>query len=705
MYINYIHLEFAMPDRHRSGKQRRIAFAIDRGISINMTELIWEGKYKDGKKATPIRIALPFQTIETINESAQIRQKTLDFFATEHNSQYKEWRNRLIWGDKKYVLPSLLPEFAGKVNLIYIDPPFNVGSDFSFTATIGDNPDTEEDETTSFVKEPSIIEQKAYRDTWGKGLDSYMQWFYETALLLKELLAEDGSIYVHLDWHVSHYAKAILDEVFGYENFRNEIVWKRSAIATNVNKQFRNSHDIILFYAKSDKNNFNVQFGEYSESSKKHYTYHDEKGVFQPVPLLGSGKTKKGATGQIWRDINPNTLGKNGMHWLRSPVELEELDKQGKIYWPDKGGMPRLKYYLSEAKGVYVPDLWSDINVINSMGAESLSYQTQKPESLLERIIKASSNESDLIFDCFCGSGTTAAVAEKNNRRWITCDLGRFAIHTARKRFLAIDNVKPFIVQNLGKYERQQWMNAEFENPEDRLKQERTYKHFIIELYCAKPLDGYTWLHGAKAGRMIHVGSVEAPVTVEDIKASIKEFWKLVGKEKSAQVNGIDFLGWDFAFDVNETAKQFAAENKVNVSFKKIPREVLEKKAVEQGDIKFYELASLNIKSKTEKKPGRQGGKANITLHDFIIPPDYVPQEVQGKITHWSQWVDYWSVDWNYREDTFHNEWQSYRTKQNAKIELTANNLYGAAGKYTVLVKVIDILGNDTTKAIQLEIK
>jgi len=152
-----------------------------------MTELIWEGKYKDGKKVAPVRIALPFQTIETVNESAQQRQKTLDFFANEPSAQYnKEWRNRLIWGDKKYVLPSLLPEFAGKVNLIYIDPPFNVGSDFSFTATIADNPDTEEDETATFVKQPSIIEQKAYRDTWGKGLDSYMQWFYETVVLLRE---------------------------------------------------------------------------------------------------------------------------------------------------------------------------------------------------------------------------------------------------------------------------------------------------------------------------------------------------------------------------------------------------------------------------------------------------------------------------------------------------------------------------------------
>jgi len=564
-------------------------------------------------------------------------------------------------------LPSLLPEFAGKVNLIYIDPPFNVGADFTFTATIADNPESEEDETINFTKQPSIIEQKAYRDTWGKGLDSYMQWFYETALLLKELLADDGSIYVHLDWHVCHYAKAILDEVFGYENFRNNVVWCYKTRQFS-RKYWNRKHDDILFYSKSDKWTFNWEsvMSPLSESTIKKYKLIDEQG--RRYRLNGRGIT--GSPIRSAKDVDAK--------WEKTNPELVVRD------------------YLREG---YPPEDWWLIDIVNQVANERVEYSTQKPEALLERIIKASSNEGDLVLDCFCGSGTTAAVAEKLNRRWITCDLGRFAIHTARKRFLGIENVKPFIVQNLGKYERQQWMNAEFENPEDRLKQERTYKHFIIELYHAKPLDGYTYLHGAKAGRMIHVGSVEAPVTVEDIKASIKEFWKLVGKEKSAQVNGIDFLGWDFAFDVNETAKQFAAENKVNVSFKKIPREVLEKKAVEQGDIKFYELASLTVKTKTDKK------KVSVSLENFIIPPDDIPQEVRGKITHWSQWIDYWAVDWNYRDDTFHNEWQSYRTKQNPKIELTANNVYEKAGKYIVLVKVIDILGNDTTKVIQIEVK
>ena len=185
-----------------------------------------------------------------------------------------------------------------------------------------------------------------------------------------------------------------------------------------------------------------------------------------------------------------------------------------------------------------------------------------------------------------------------------------------------------------------------------RLQTERNYRRFILELYHARPLEGYTWLHGARAGRLVHVGSVDAPVTVEDIKASILEFWRLAGKEPQAETNGIDFLGWDFAFEVNETAKQVAAENKVSIRCLKIPREVLEKKAVEQGDIRFYELAYLDVEVQAGNK------KVALTLKNFMVPPDDIPEDIQGKITHWSQWIDYWSVDWNYRDsamggDTF----------------------------------------------------
>ena len=604
-----------------------------------MTELLWDGKYKDGKKTSPIRIALPFQTIETLNESATDRQKRLNSLFQQKDDT--TWYNRLIWGDKKYVLPSLLPEFAGKVDLIYIDPPFNVGADFSFTATLPPAPD-DGDEQTTFTKEPSIIEQKAYRDTWGCGLDSYLQWFYETVVLLRELLADNGSIYVHLDWHVGHYAKCILDEVFGYENFRNEIIWAYRRW-TAVSKLYQNSHDVIYFYAKSKNYTWNQPYEAYADDGA-HYTEEDEKGRFR------------------WQYL------------------------KGKKY----------KLYMKE--GARAKDWWDDIQYINSMAHERLEYATQKPEALLERIIKASSNEGDLVMDCFCGSGTTAAVAEKLGRRWIACDLGRFAIHTTRKRLLGIPNVKPFVVQNLGKYERQAWVQAEFERPESRLEQERAYRKFILELYHATELAGYTWIHGVKSGRAVHVGGVEAPVAVEDVRQMVIEFLKLVGKERALTINGIDVLGWEFAFELNEIAREYAVRNGVDVKFKKIPREVLEKKAVEQGDIKFYELAALEVETAVKAMT------LVLNLKNFTIPPDDVPPEVQRGITHWSQWIDYWSVDWNYRGDTFHNEWQSYRTKKNPKIELSASHEYEAAGKYTVLVKVIDILGNDTTKALQVVI-
>jgi len=645
-------------------------------LLLIMTELLWDGKYKDGKKSAPIRIALPFQTIETLNESATDRQKRLASLFQQKDDT--TWYNRLIWGDKKYVLPSLLPEFAGKVNLIYIDPPFNVGADFSFTATLPPAPD-DGDEQTTFTKEPSIIEQKAYRDTWGRGLDSYLQWFYDTAILLRELLADTGSIYVHLDWHVGHYAKCVLDEVFGYENFRNEIVVNRTRknfIEGKTVRAFNTAFDTIFIYAKSEAHRINPVYREVKREERWHSL---------DAPNWSGGRPN--LIYELFGQMPPA-----GRCWAWEKEKSLSAIKEGKLRPNPKTGKP--EYLIPASDKELVNNLWSDFNAYSF----SHDYPTEKNEALLERIIKASSNEGDLVLDCFCGSGTTAAVAEKLGRRWIACDLGRFAIHTTRKRLLGIPNVKPFVVQNLGKYERQAWVQAEFERPESRLAQERAYRKFILELYHAEPLEGYVWVHGVKSGRMVHVGGVDAPVTVDDVKSAVVEFWKVVGKDARAVKNGIDVLGWEFAFDVNETAKQYAAQNKVEVKFKKIPREVLEKKAVEQGDIRFYELASLSVKSTVTKR------KVGLRLENFVVPPDDVPPEVQRGITHWSQWIDYWSVDWNYRGDTFHNEWQSYRTKSQKELALSAEWEYEEAGAYQVLVKVIDILGNDTTKAVQVEV-
>jgi len=639
-----------------------------------MPELTWEGKYDaNGKRVAPIRVSLPFQTVETVNESAQQRQQALDFFAADRET---EWRNRLIWGDKKYVLPALLEEFAGSVDLIYIDPPFATGDDFSFSVRVPDSPDDGSDsDDVAFIKEPGLIEQKAYRDTWGLSkdavargatrVDAYLRWISDTALLLRDLLSSTGSLYVHLDWRVSQHARLVLDEIFGSDRFQNEIAWcYREAI--NSTKRWNRKHDTILFYTKSPDQwcfNSNDVLQPHSPATIAKYKYQDDVGRYR---LMGRGIT--GSPIRSARDVSPE--------WERTSPEL--------VY----------RHYLRN--GTYGVDYWN-IDIINQAAAERTAYPTQKPEALLERILKASSKEGDLVLDCFAGSGTTAVTAEKLGRRWIAADLGRFAVHTTRKRLLTIPDVRPFVVQNLGKYERQLWQSAEF--GESAAARTAAYREFILDLYNATPLSGYSWLHGLKGGRMVHIGTVDAPVTVGDVTQIVTEFRRALGTGANAPTSqSVDVLGWDFAFELNEVARQNAERAGIALRLMRIPREVLEKSAVEQGDIKFFELAALSVAVK------QTGRKVSLTVEDFVIPLDDVPADVQKAVTHWSQWIDYWAVDWDNKSDTFHNEWQTYRTRKDTSLELSTGHDYTEPGDYTVVVKVIDILGNDTTKTITVKV-
>ncbi len=666
-----------------------------------MTELIWDGKYKpgaDGKlvKQGPLRVALPFQTVETVNESAQERQKGLDLFASGGES---EWRNQLIWGDKKYVLPSLLAEFAGKVDLIYIDPPFNTGGDFSYTRDVPES-------GSEYQYSPNAIEQKAYRDTWGTGIDSYLQWLYETFVSLKELLSPNGGLFLHLDPNYSHYAKVVLDEVFGARRFQNEVIWQRTDSHNDALKRFGFIHDCILWFGNSDRPNYYPQQARTSLNAGglKEYSLvqlpngevvpFDDETELEGRRFKLDDATWKGTKRRFpWRGCVPGPK----REWRFATVEqMEAAYQRGELYLrnPDKGVLRCLKSYFDENEGLLLQDIWTDAGRMKG----GSSYATEKPEALLERIITATTHEGDLVLDCFCGSGTTAAVAEKLGRRWITCDLGRFAIHTARKRLLGIENVKPFVVQNLGKYERQQWQAQEFgEDAEAKL---RAYRKFILDLYKARELTGKAWLHGVKSGRMVHVGSVDSPISIGDVQQIAKEFRQSIGTGEDAPTGtGVDVLGWDFAFDLNETAKNTAREAGIDMRFVVIPREVLEKKAVEQGDIHFYELAALTVNTKVTKH------KLEVELADFIMSLDDVPADVQAAVKHWSQWIDYWAVDYDYKGDTFHNQWQSYRTRKEPKLNLKTEHPYEAPGTYTVMVKVIDILGNDTTKTVKVVVK
>ncbi len=592
------------------------------------------GLYWKGKKTEVDRVVLPFQTIETINESRATRERerkvSIGLFKDKSNG---DWYNRLIWGDNKYIMASLLEEFARTIDLIYIDPPFATGADFSVKMTLGD---------AEWTKEPSAIEDKAYRDTWGRGLDSYLQMMYEGLVLMRELLSDTGSIYVHLDWHVSHYIKIIMDDIFGYDNFRNEIIWCYTG-PSKPRLDFPDKHDVILRSSKSDKRFLNIDQVRipYSESFLNRRKYSE-----------GSGGIMGG------RDYDE--------------VKKKEGYEEGKL--PE--------------------DWWNDIPTGGQMSVnELLGYKTQKPEKLLERIIKASSKGGDLVADFFCGSGTTGAVAEKLGRRWIMADLGRYAIHTSRKRLLGIDNCKPFVVQNLGKYERQYWQGVTFKKRSDEQMPIYEYIRFILKLYNAEALTGMLHIHGKKGKHFVHVGAVDAPVTLTEIKEAMDEV-------KQAGQKALDILGWEWEMGLHDVVEKTAKESGIHLRLLSIPRDVMDPRAAEKGDVTFYELAYLEVETNQTRPVAFE-----VKLKDFAIPNlDLIPQEVRDKIKKWSDYIDYWSVDWDWNEDTFHNMWQSYRTRKERKLELTSDaHKYENSGDHKIMVKVIDIFGNDTTHVIEVK--
>jgi len=337
-----------------------------------------------------------------------------------------------------------------------------------------------------------------------------------------------------------------LEEVFGRDNFDAEIIWKRKDAQSSV-ETYGIIHDTILFFRKSSDFTFNKQYVELSDSTVDTWYTNEETVDQQIVNRKGQSILAGSARRYNKADISApglrlgteahyqwkGHLPPSGRHWAYRSETMEKLESEARLTYSSSGKVYE-KRYLDESSGVPIQTIWNDISFVRGMtkrnnDSEYLNYPTQKPEALLERIITTSSNPGDLVLDCFCGSGTTAAVAEKLGRRWITCDLGRFAIHTARKRLLAIEGVKPFVVQNLGKYERQVWQAAEFgESAEARL---RAYRTFILDLYHAEPYEGHVWLHGMKAGRLVHVGTVDAPRLCRKKRNGWIESWEQLKKD------------------------------------------------------------------------------------------------------------------------------------------------------------------------------
>ncbi len=670
-------------------------------IDVRGTELIWNGKYGEDGKLNPVEKPgpYPFQIVEAINKPRTGKEEPQPFlfemWKGEEGDTFEEgWKNKLIWGDNKLIMSSLLEKFAGKINLIYIDPPFATGADFKFKIQVGE-------EAEEITKEHSVIEEKAYRDTWGKGLDSYLQMMYERLVLMKELLAENGSIYVHLDWHVGHYVKVMMDEVFGYENFRNEISWRRQIPrGMKAHAEFLPfSADYILIYTKSTGAIWNQPLKtiklSIDEAEKKYMK--DKKGFF--------------------RTSDPGTY---------SFESLVRLNEEGRLYAPYGGriiideknrkvkaskGNIGVKYYRRK-EGNYVieeipvDNIWDDIPGLGIISSEWINFDTQKPEALLKRIILASSNPGDIVADFFCGSGTTLAVAEKLGRRWIGGDLSRYSIHLTRKRLLDIGNskdlenegqkyakkAKPFEILNLGKYERQLWQVKTFTG---KGEEQALYEYllFILKLYGAEPVSGFTHLHGKKGIAFVYVGAVDSPVTIQECQDAIRECKKVGGTE-------LHVLGWEWEMGLNDAIQEVASNENIRLKLRIIPMDVLDQTVVKRGDIQFFELAHI----KTDIRANRK--QVEVELKDFVIPhTDLIPDEVKNKIKKWTDWIDYWAIDFDFRNDTFNNEWTSYRTKKDRQLNLKASHKYEQPGKHKIFVKVIDIFGIDTSQVYDVEVK
>ncbi len=677
-------------------------------IDITKTELVWPGKYnEDGTRRDVPRVSLPFQVIETVNESRATREvvksKGATLFDTyqgmEGDTFEKGWRNKLIWGDNLLVMGALLEKFAGKVDLIYIDPPFATGSDFSFSSEIGED-------GVEVGKDQSALEEKAYRDTWGNGLDSYLSMLFPRLQLLHELLSPTGSIYVHLGWQVSGFIRPLLDEVFGAggqtgrPGFRNEIAWKCTT-AHSDSGRYGINHQVIYFYTKGAKHTWNDPKTDYDQDYiDSYYRYKDEAGRRFKSGDLSAYGLSGGGYEYAW---------KGHTKLWRCPIEtMRRLDAEGKVFYT-RNGVARHKQYLDEAEGMPVQTIWNNKSVqfVVSWGDEGVGYDTQKPEGLLKRIIEASSKPGDLIADFFLGSGTTIATAEKLGRRWIGCDLGRWSMHVTRKRVLGIEGCRPFEVLNLGKYERQYWQGVTFGESKDNPLAERAlyeYLAFVLKLYGAQPVAGMAHLHGRTGKAMVHIGAVDAPVTFTEIDAAVEECAKLKQGE-------LHVLGWEWEMGLagpnNEVRRggpvqELAKHKGVKLMLLQIPREVMEQQAAAKGDVRFFELAFLEAEIKHAK-----GLAVQVALKDFVIPnTELIPEEVRSKVKKWSDYIDYWAIDWDFQNDTFMQGWVAYRTRKDRKLPLASDtHTYAKAGKYRILVKVIDIFGNDTSQAFDVEVK
>lgn len=568
--------------------------------------------------------------------------------------------NRLIYGDNLLCMQALLagdpqtglPSLRGKVDLIYIDPPFDSKADYRTKLNLpgGD-----------ISQKPTTIEQFAYADTWKDGTTSYLRMLYPRLVLMRELLSDQGSIYVHIDWHVGHYVKVLMDEVFGKENFVNDIIWAYSRWA-NVSSAFQRMHDNVFFYRMSPNSTFHEQRVQLPESRKRNL-----------VQIIDGVKV-------AMRDENGKV------------VYRQQTDKPVSDYWDDT-------------------DIWDEIYQVGKNGKERLDYATQKPEALLERIIKASSNEGDLVCDFFGGSGTTAAVAERLGRRWITTDIGKPATLVMRKRLID-QEVKPFLYQSIGDYQKEMMHGTRLFRSIGELSQ------VVMQLYGALPFTeeqvadrNYGYLK--ESHTLVYVDSPNRLTSRATLKRASTAAQTLMGGGWKKTV----VLAWNFAFDISQAIEEYKDSVEVLV----IPPDLLDKlkkqgfaKLVQSGTVRFSGLQYLSLHP-IEKRVSADGDTLTIRLRDYVqlspenIPLDEKDREAVRRIAAEDPLalIEYWSIDPDYDGETFRSLWQDYR--ENTAVDHDALHCVTRADltvphkeSRTVCVKAVDVFGFESVVVEQI---
>ena len=695
--VRYLEADRPLPDKYRF-----LLFEDRREV-----ELVWNGKTHE-----VCTIVLPFQTIEHVDEPrAEKPEDTKAQMALfdARGRQRKGWTNKLIWGDNKLILSSLKDgplrgeiEQQGGLKLISIDPPFDVGADFSMDIEVGGD---------TLTKKPNILEEIAYRDTWGKGADSFIAMIYERLVLMRDLLAEDGSIYVHCDWRVTSYIREVLDEIFGRENIRNELIWTFTGPGSPGMKQYNRKHNTVYWYSKSKENWI------FEDTAIR--TAHDKK------------------TAENF---------KSGLEGSGFQADTYELPK-GKI-----------------------PESWWEMAIAQRFpvdGIKRVGYPTEKPWTLLERIIRGGSRKGDIVADFFCGGGTLPAVAESAERKWIAADLGKFAIHTTRKRMIGVQrqlkaegrDYRAFEILNLGKYERQHFvgLNPNLREEEQRHQaeaKETAFLDLILKAYRAERVENFAAFHGTKAGRLVTVGPVNLPVT----RLFVEEIMLECRKKRMTKV---DILGFEFEMGLFPNVLDEARAKGIDIAPKYIPAEVFDKRAVEKNQVVFHDVSFIEVRPRVKTGKKTQPATVAIELTDFSVfySQDSIAnaeaaltastkagskivvehgqivrlsKDGSGSVTrepltrHWTDWIDYWSVDFDFESKReiisvqnpetgaieeqwtgdfiFENEWQSFRTRKDRRLELTSVAHECRPGRRKIAVKVVDIFGNDTMTIVEVTV-